>query len=72
MLPAGKLPLLQLEAEGAEALKAKGVDCLAVFLMPPSQEVHEARVRRWLAESDTDIAARQVGVSLVSMGRALC
>jgi hypothetical protein len=63
LIPAGKLPLLQLEAEGAEALKARGADCLTVFLAPPSQDVHEARVRRWLAESDEEIAARQVGAS---------
>lgn len=59
--PTGKLPLLQLEAEGAEALKAKGLDCLNIFLMPPSQEAHEERVRRWLTETDEEVAARQVG-----------
>ena len=56
----GKLPLIEQEAEGAEALKARGVDCLTIFLMPTSQEAHEARVRAWLTESDDEIAARQV------------
>jgi len=54
-----------LEAEGVEALKARGVDCLTIFLLPPSQEVFEARLRSWLTESDGEIAARQVGVGCV-------
>lgn len=58
----GKLPLIELEAEGAEALRARGADCLAIFLMPPSQAAFEARLRGWLAEGEADIAARQVGL----------
>lgn len=57
---AGKLPLLELEAEGAEAIKlGKGVDCLTVFLAPPSLELHEQRLRDWATESDEEIAERQ-------------
>lgn len=69
----GKLPLLELEAEGAEALKAKGVDCLTIFLAPPSEEVFDSRLRAWLTESDEEIAARQVclifGVLVLRYGR---
>jgi hypothetical protein len=59
-LQAGKLPLLELEAEGAEAIKlGRGVDCLTVFLAPPSLELHEQRLRDWATESDEEIAERQ-------------
>jgi guanylate kinase len=57
----GKLPLLELEAEDAEALKARGVDCLTIFLMPASCEAYERRLRAWMTLSDAEIEARQVG-----------
>lgn len=73
LLCIGKLPLLGLESDGAEALKQRGVDCLTIFLMPPSAEVHEARLRAWLSESDADIAAQQVrrtrGLEAWGLGR---
>jgi guanylate kinase len=59
-LHAGKLPLLELEAEGAEAIKmGRGVDCLTVFLAPPSLELHEQRLKDWATESDEEVAERQ-------------
>lgn len=56
---AGKLPLLELETEGVEAIKAKSVDCLTIFLAPPSLDVHEQRLKDWATESDEEIAQRQ-------------
>lgn len=60
LLPTGKLPLMELEAEGAEAIKLlKGVDCLTIFLAPPSIDAHEQRLKQWATESDEEIAERQ-------------
>ena len=36
---AGKIPLLLTNVEGARAAKARGLDCLCVFLAPASPEV---------------------------------
>lgn len=35
----GKIPLLLTDVEGAATVKAKGLDCLTVFLAPASPEV---------------------------------
>eukprot|EP00882_Tetradesmus_deserticola_P025786 GHRQ01028352.1.p1 GENE.GHRQ01028352.1~~GHRQ01028352.1.p1 ORF type:complete len:220 (+),score=94.86 GHRQ01028352.1:141-800(+) len=59
-MQAGKLPLLELEAEGAEAIKlGKGVDCLTLFLAPPSIELHQQRLTSCATETDEEIAERQ-------------
>ncbi|KAG1679244.1 hypothetical protein FOA52_009273 [Chlamydomonas sp. UWO 241] len=54
----GKLPLLELENAGLEMLKASGVDCLSIFLNPPSLEVYRQRLDEWLTETDGDITLR--------------
>ncbi|GFR43730.1 hypothetical protein Agub_g4841 [Astrephomene gubernaculifera] len=54
----GRLPLLECETEGAEMLKKRGIDCLTIFLKPPSIGVFEARLRQHLTETDQEIAAR--------------
>eukprot|EP00879_Flechtneria_rotunda_P024046 GHRR01025468.1.p1 GENE.GHRR01025468.1~~GHRR01025468.1.p1 ORF type:complete len:822 (+),score=235.91 GHRR01025468.1:119-2584(+) len=60
VIKSGKLPLLELEAEGAEAIKfAKSIDCLTIFLAPPSLEEHEQRLKAAITESDDEIAERQ-------------
>jgi len=57
---AGKLPLMELEAEGAEAVKlTKGIDSLTIFLAPPSLELFEQRLNAWATESDEEVAERQ-------------
>jgi guanylate kinase len=58
VIMSGKLPLLELEAEGAAAIKARGIDCLTIFLRPPSEQVFADRVTSWLTESDEEISAR--------------
>ncbi|KAF8071222.1 GLTP1 [Scenedesmus sp. PABB004] len=58
VIKSGKLPLLELEAEGAEALRARGVDCLAIFLSPPSIEAHAQRLEAAATESEEEIAQR--------------
>lgn len=41
VIHAGRLPLIECETEGAEMLKKRGIDCLTIFLKPPSVEVFE-------------------------------
>lgn len=64
MLFAGKLPLIELEVEGAEAVKlSKGIDSLTIFLAPPSLEVFEQRLVGWATESDEEVADRQAAAA---------
>lgn len=59
IIKAGKLPLLELEAEQTELVKVtKGIDCLSVFLAPPSLEEHQQRLQLWATETDEEIADR--------------
>ncbi|EFJ40819.1 adenylate kinase [Volvox carteri f. nagariensis] len=58
VIRAGRLPLIECETEGAEMLKKRGIDCLTIFLKPPSVQVFEARLRQYLTETDEEIAAR--------------
>lgn len=51
--------MLDIEAEGAEAIRAKGVDCLTIFLTPPSISTYEDRLKAWLTETDEEIRQRQ-------------
>ena len=55
----GKLPLLELEAEGVAQLKARNIDSLAIFLHPGAVEQYQERLTAWLRESEEEIAARQ-------------
>lgn len=41
VIRAGRLPLMECETEGAEMLKKRGIDCLTLFLKPPSMDVFE-------------------------------
>ncbi len=41
VIRAGRLPLIECETEGAEMLKKRGIDCLTIFLKPPSVDVFE-------------------------------
>ena len=43
VIRAGRLPLIECETDGAEMLKKRGIDCLTIFLKPPSVEVFEVR-----------------------------
>ena len=50
--------MLQLELEGVETLKGpRGMDCLALFLAPPSLELHEQRIMEWARPSEAAAAA---------------
>jgi hypothetical protein len=55
----GKLPLLELEAEQTEQIKVtRAIDCLSIFMAPPSLEEHEQRLKLWVTESDDEVADR--------------
>lgn len=64
VIASGRLPLLDMEAEAAEQMKSAGVDCLTIFLRPPSITVHKQRLERWLTEDDATIAQRQAAAQL--------
>lgn len=55
---------MELEAEGAETVRvAKTVDCLTIFLAPPSIEIHEEHLKEAATESDFEIAERQAAAA---------
>lgn len=59
IIRAGKLPLLELEAEQTELVKVtKAVDCLSIFLAPPSMEEHAQRLQQAATETEDEVAAR--------------
>jgi guanylate kinase len=58
VIKSGKLPLIELEAEGTAALKAKGIDSLAVFLQPTSTEEFKDRLLASLKEAEEEVEAR--------------
>lgn len=59
IIKAGKLPLLELEAEQTELIKVtKSVDCLSIFLAPPSLEEHQQRLEQAVTETDEEVADR--------------
>lgn len=72
VIKSGKLPLLELEAEGLTAIKgySKPIEVLSIFLTPPSEEVFKQRVVEWLTESDEEIRARMVAAQKEVGGRA--
>lgn len=43
VIKGGRLPLLECETDSAEAIKKRGIDCLTIFLKPPSVESYEVR-----------------------------
>ena len=55
---AGNKVLLELDVKGALNVRSKLEDALLVFVMPPSLEVLEARLRKRDREGEEDIGAR--------------
>lgn len=58
MLQAGKNVLLEIDMQGALQVIAKCPDALSIFLLPPSMEELERRIRQRGTESDEVIAQR--------------
>ena len=51
-----RICLIDCEVEGANQVQAYGGDYMSIFLMPPSIEEYESRVRKWLSYTDEQIA----------------
>ncbi|MHC4393762.1 MAG: guanylate kinase [Planctomycetota bacterium] len=54
----GTIVLLNIDTQGARSLREQSVDALFVFLLPPSLQELEARLRRRATDSDEVIARR--------------
>ena len=58
MLAAGDDVVLVIDVQGARKVRASGVPITSVFLMPPSQDVLEQRLRGRRKDSEADIQRR--------------
>lgn len=54
----GKDVILEIEVQGALQIKQKFPECVTVFILPPSMEVLENRLRRRQTEDETTILKR--------------
>ena len=58
ILARGRFPLLNIDVQGAASIRAAGIDCLRVFLLPPSEAELERRLRSRGTDPDDVIAKR--------------
>ena len=58
MLTAGDDVVLVIDVQGARKVRASGMTITSVFLMPPSQDVLEQRLRGRRKDSEADIQRR--------------
>ncbi|MGA8277919.1 MAG: guanylate kinase [Rhodanobacteraceae bacterium] len=58
LLAAGRDVLLEIDWQGARQVRAKMTDCLAIFILPPSREELERRLRARASDSAEAIARR--------------
>ncbi len=57
-LKEGKTVILKIEVKGAQKIRELYPDALSIFLLPPSMQVLEDRIRRRATESEDDINRR--------------
>ena len=57
-LAEGKTVILKIEVQGAEKIKKMYPDAVAIFVMPPSMEILEKRLRRRGTENEEDLVRR--------------
>lgn len=57
-LSEGKTVILKIEVQGAEKIKKMYPDAIAIFIMPPSMEILEHRLRRRGTENEEDLVRR--------------
>jgi len=55
---AGRIPLLEIEVQGAEKLRRAGEKGLFIFIVPPSMAVLEERLRRRGTEKEQEVRRR--------------
>lgn len=58
ILASGRHALLNVDVQGAAAIRRSGLPCLLVFLLPPSMEVLEARLRGRGTDDDATVRRR--------------
>ncbi len=58
ILHSGKIPILDVDVQGALQIKSSGIPCRLVFIMPPSLEVLRARLEARGTESPEQIKQR--------------
>ncbi len=54
----GKDVILEIEVQGCEKIKKQNPDCISIFIMPPSLEVLEHRLRKRATDSEESILNR--------------
>lgn len=54
----GKTVILKIEVKGAQKIRELYPDAVSIFLLPPSMQVLESRIRRRGTENEQDIAKR--------------
>ena len=57
-LAEGKTVILKIEVQGAAKIKKMYPDAIAIFIMPPSMEILEHRLRRRGTENEDDLVRR--------------
>lgn len=57
-LKEGKTVILKIEVKGAQKIREIYPEALSIFLLPPSMDVLEDRIRRRATESESDITKR--------------
>lgn len=55
---AGKIPIFDVDVQGARNLKGGPVDAVYIFIVPPSRKILEARLRNRRSESEDQIRIR--------------
>ncbi|MBQ3928590.1 MAG: guanylate kinase [Clostridia bacterium] len=54
----GKDVILEIEVQGCEKIKQQSPDCISIFIMPPSMEILEHRLRKRATDSEESILHR--------------
>ena len=54
----GKDVILEIEVQGCEKIKSSVPDCISIFIMPPSMEILEKRLRGRGTETEENIIKR--------------
>ena len=57
-LSEGKTVILKIEVQGAAKIKKMYPDAIAIFIMPPSMEILETRLRQRGTENEEDLVRR--------------